>query len=359
MAATASAASRPAGQAGFRLPPEERFWQRYSPHWELPLSGAGSFTLHALCAGALVLGVVLAIVNKPKLTLPVEPVHFDAGGGGKADGSGDGEGVGLGSLVDAGESADQEQPGKVEAPPRPALTPVERDTLPQQFDDGAERYLRQNETEQARAYVRLDSVLRDKARVRDVSPGKGKGGLGKGGGEGEGTGTGKGAGQGPGKGPPSRATLNQREKRMLRWNMRFPANSAQEYLEQLRRLGAILAIPMPGGQYQVIHDLRRRPAQPVEEDVAKLNRIFWIDDNPQSVPGVLRALGLPQGPRRFVAFMPQELEKSLYDMEKRHMRQRYGFYNEDRIYETRFRVEPALGYKVVVIAMTLKAPGQR
>jgi len=35
-----------------RLPPEERFWQHYSPHHEAPLAGVGSFTLHGLAAAS-------------------------------------------------------------------------------------------------------------------------------------------------------------------------------------------------------------------------------------------------------------------------------------------------------------------
>src|SRR5262249_8975439 len=34
-----------------RVPPEEKFWKRYSPHGEAPLSLVGSFALHALAVG--------------------------------------------------------------------------------------------------------------------------------------------------------------------------------------------------------------------------------------------------------------------------------------------------------------------
>ena len=45
---------------------------------------------------------------------------------------------------------------------------------------------------------------------------------------------------------------------MLRWHMRFTANTGQEYLAQLRGLGAILAIPVkeqPAVEYKVVRDL--------------------------------------------------------------------------------------------------------
>ena len=58
-------------------PPEERFWQRYSPHHELPLSGAGSFALHLVVLGVLLLFLVGIIPNwlgTAKHALPVEAV---------------------------------------------------------------------------------------------------------------------------------------------------------------------------------------------------------------------------------------------------------------------------------------------
>ena len=41
------------------------------------------------------------------------------------------------------------------------------------------------------------------------------------------------------------------------------------------------------------------------------------------------------------------------------MRAKYGTFNEDRIYETRFRVELGHPDKFRVIQMLLKGPGQR
>ena len=39
-----------------RLPPEERFWKRYSPHHEFTLSSASSAVVHLLALGILALG---------------------------------------------------------------------------------------------------------------------------------------------------------------------------------------------------------------------------------------------------------------------------------------------------------------
>src|SRR5690349_10934356 len=46
-----SASKTPPGQA--QQPPEERFWIRYSPHHECPVSITGSIALHVLIAAIL------------------------------------------------------------------------------------------------------------------------------------------------------------------------------------------------------------------------------------------------------------------------------------------------------------------
>src|SRR4051794_14095392 len=78
-------------------PPEERFWKRYSPHGEMPLSFAGSLSLHLLIIGGLVIATLYlgSFLFKEKRSLPVEPVRF-GGGGGKVGGKGTGPGIGSG-----------------------------------------------------------------------------------------------------------------------------------------------------------------------------------------------------------------------------------------------------------------------
>jgi hypothetical protein len=344
-----------------RVPPEEQFWKRYSPHGEFPLSATGSVAVHVLVFGVLVLfAIYLAGKFFRDRPLPIEPVrlHVDGGGGGDKKGVGDGPGIGTGAE-DTGEGDPGEQPGKADRPPPvPALTKAEKSKIKVKFDDPTARYIQKNDTDNARAWVRLDDSMRNKLRD-GLNPGRGKGGPGKGGGEGTGSGPGKGSGKGPGES----ATLTQREKRMLRWNMHFPTRSAAEYIRQLRILGAILAIPVVDGpepEYRIVRDLsmKRRPAPLLVEDVSKIQRIYWIDDKPESVRDVMEALGLSMRPSRFVAFMPVELENSLFQMEKKYMKQKYGRFNEDEIYETRFRVVPSGGtFKPVLVSMKLKRGG--
>jgi hypothetical protein len=344
------------------VPPEEQFWKRYSPHGEAPLSMAGSVTLHALAIGVLLLLAVYvaSVFLPPTRNLPVEPVRLDiaGGGGGKPKGVGDSKGIG-GRTEDTGAASDDEKlPGQEENAPRlPPLSKVETAKVQEKFDPASARFLQETNSATARAIARMDDTLRKKLSD-GLQRGKGKGGTGSGGGKGTGTGKGEGPGTGPGK-----ATLSQREKRMLRWHMRFTANTGPEYLRQLRGLGAILAIPIREGggetEYKIVRDLRHG-APLLTEDVANIQRIYWIDDKPNSVRDIMNALGGEAAtlrPNRFVAFMPEKLEENLFRMERSYVKNvlRVPF-NEDRIDETNFRVVPTGGggYRPELISVTLR-----
>jgi hypothetical protein len=166
-------------------------------------------------------------------------------------------------------------------------------------------------------------------------PAKGRGGSGTGGGKGPGSGVGEGTGTETGtQGGPG----SIRQRRQNRWKMMFNTFNGEDYLKQLRGLGAILAIPhlKPGGgnqiDYLVIRDIKKN-AVAVKEDVTKFNRLFWMDNQRNSVLSVAQALGLRVPPPFFVAFFPKELEDHLRRLEE----QAYSG-DEDRIIETRFRV---------------------
>jgi hypothetical protein len=307
--------------------PDERFWKRYSPHGELPLSGAGSFAVHALVVGFLVLwGVYLAAYfARPSRALPVDPVWVLPGGGGQPTGQGDERGIGHAPEV----AANPEPDHKTAAPPRPDLRPAEPAKPDLKFD----RVIAKTD---ASAIARLNEAVR-RQRADGLDPGRGRGGPGSRGGKGVGDGPGDGPGPGPGKAP----LLNRREKRMLRWSLLFNTRTGEDYVRQLRGLGAILAVPvkespLPNGpppEYKLVRDLSRRPAQLLDEDLAQINRIYWTDKDPRSVQEVMSALGIRLRPRHFVAFMPTELETKLFELERD-----YRGLAEDQIYETKFRI---------------------
>jgi hypothetical protein len=362
MAQTASSSDRTSNPTARPdlVPPDERFWERYSPHAEFPLSSAGSLAIHILIFGLLALMAWLGAIlfSHGSRTLPVEAVRLDlGGGGGNRHGTGDGPNNGpapqeVGQPQDGPENAapdDIEHPKtKINVNPGPSLKP--------QFDKESFRFLQETPTSSAKAFQALSDVT-SKLRVPDrKTPGYGQGGTGQGGGSGKGRGSGVGDGEGPGKG-----TLTQREKRMLRWSMLFNTRSGPDYVAQLRGLGAILAIPIreddSGRDYKIVRDLAARPAPLLDEDISKIQRIYWIDNTPQSVRDVLNDLGirLPKLPSHFVAFMPEELEKKLYALEDAYLKKRHRGLTEDNISETKFRINVVGGrYEPEVIDLKVK-----
>src|SRR5262249_33205414 len=113
-------------------PPNERFWQRYSPRHELPLSGVGSLTLHAAALGAVVI-FALGVFR---------PGGGGSGGGGKGSGpriivfppldGGNRGGEGPCPTAPRGEPSPREAvpPGDTTTPPAEPSEPAASNTLP-------------------------------------------------------------------------------------------------------------------------------------------------------------------------------------------------------------------------------------
>ncbi|HJT75679.1 MAG TPA: hypothetical protein VJ739_00605, partial [Gemmataceae bacterium] len=94
---TASPNNTPNATAAPRVPPDEQFWQRYSPHHEFPLSGVTSAALHVLVVALLLLAAWVAYRlgwGQEKEPLPVTAVRVEGGGGGNRQGVGDAPGKG-------------------------------------------------------------------------------------------------------------------------------------------------------------------------------------------------------------------------------------------------------------------------
>src|SRR5438093_666778 len=95
MSASAPAADPRSASSQPLIPPEEKFWQRYSPHSEAPLSGVTSTVLHVLALGLLLLVIwvqSMLKLDETNKSLPLEPIRLAGGGGGSPDGSGTGSG---------------------------------------------------------------------------------------------------------------------------------------------------------------------------------------------------------------------------------------------------------------------------
>lgn len=355
----------PSDKAGKRdaassTPPDERFWQRYSPHAEFPLSSAGSLLLHLLVFGLLGLLAWLgvALFGQTNRSLPIEAVRIAPGGGGNPNGQENGPN---GSAPqEAGESND-----KTEAKTPPEDAPIQKiDINPTlqdkpKFEDQTGRRIQQSDT----ASNTFANLRKSAGRIRE--PGsqssRGKGGSGTGGGKG--SGDGPGIGSGKGNGPP--ANLTQREKRQLRWTMLFNTVDSTDYVAQLQGLGAVLAIPVRENgndfEYRVVRNLTPGRAKLLNEDIQKITAMIrWIDDKPRNAVGVLTVLGLPvpkisQDKLHFLACMPMALEQKLAKMEIAYLQKQHRGRSEEDIFETKFRINVHDGkYQPEVYEQTLK-----
>ena len=98
--------------------PEERFWVRYSPHHELPLSSMSSFAIHVvvIVLAALTGWIASRFLADRARPIPVEAITI-AGGGGNPEGIGPGPGV---TKPGTPEEVVPQQPSeKTNAPPPP------------------------------------------------------------------------------------------------------------------------------------------------------------------------------------------------------------------------------------------------
>jgi hypothetical protein len=327
-------------------PPDERFWKKYSPHHELPVSMAGSFLLHVLGIGFIALVLVGVLTGLGKTRQPeISPIAIAGGGGGNTQGVGDGPNT---HILPSGKEA---PPTKLDKPLYAGQPKVETPDLKQINKNPVQPIeLPAETTVAARTLPPTDAVLGElldigkhaRAKIDGLIAGHGKGGPGSGGGTGSGAGPGDGPGIGPGK---SRAIENERTRRQERWVMNFNTRDGNDYLKQLQHLGAILAVPQSDGSYKVYRDFKSRPYQGKEEDISTINRIYWIDDKPHSVQSLAQALGILP-PAYIAAFFPESLEKELRRKEEAHFRG-----PEERIAETLFQVVWRGGrYEPIVVA---------
>jgi hypothetical protein len=335
------------------VPPAESFWVRYSPHHEFPLANVTSFVAHVLAFG-LTLLLVAAIGPGRNLQVPVEAVRLGLGGGQKT-GKGDGPAGGPLPLEAAANQPDRNSKASPDDGRRLDLKAARSPEWTKDRSPDAKRAFEPpNLTPSLGTFRRLNDKVQAKFQPRGETSRR-PGGDGSGDGKGPGAGPGTGGSGGPGKG----GALTRRERRMQRWRMLFTVGNGAEYLRQLKGLGAILAIPVKesrdGCEYKIVRDLGRRPAQLLDEDITKIQQIYWHDIDPRSIGEVMTVLGLSIRPSHFVAFMPVELEDRLFEMEKKHAQGR----PEEHIKETVFRVRRTGGrYEPEFESIRFKRPGE-
>jgi hypothetical protein len=153
----------------------------------------------------------------------------------------------------------------------------------------------------------------------------------------------------PGR-PQGRGTMEEKRIRMDRWVLNFETrDGGHDYARQLDALGAIVAVPQPDGRYLVIRDLKQRPAQGKIEEIP-IQRVFWVDNKPESVRSLAQALQLERVPPWIAAFFPEEFEQELLRKERAFKNRR-----EEDIRRTYFQVErKGPGYAPVVVRQELR-----
>lgn len=293
------------------LPPDEKFWQRHSPHHELPFSTAAAVAVHLFVFFLIVLVAGVRGCSAEHMgSVPIEPITIDEGGNnipGAAPGNRD-EGQDKPMIVDR-----RNQPGAQEVPLPEIPRPVPSAPIDPTPDQRTER-------------PPGPSTVKDLEERISRALGSDR--------------PGQGPRTGEGGGKPGGGAANERAKRMVRWVLQLEYGDAAEYVHQLQLLGAQIGFARPGetDRIDLIRDLGPRPAHPEPAPAAEINRIFWKDNQPRSVLGVCEVLGVPApNPPHFYAFLPVDLEKELLDKEMS-VGRRFGRDTEAKIRETIFAV---------------------
>jgi hypothetical protein len=321
-----------------QLPPEERFWKRYSPHHECSLSSAVSVILHVAFVGVLLL--VAALVAKLGLRERNNPVAIDAvalapGNGGDDQEEGASKGTPDSPKEDVATPKPQQQPA-APVPNTPELTApkAESPKIPEPSRPDTMRFI--DESKQASDAIQkmVQEAMKEPPLTQEVPKARGKP-----------DGTGKGVqGSGPGSGR-SGSIVQQRIRRRARWHIMLRTHGPEDHVGQFAALGVILAFPTGGGQFYVVRDLLGRPPRGKIEDISKIFKFYAIDQDPGSARDLARFLHAPLGATFFLAFFPNELENAMAEMEKTYRGRR----EEELTENTYFKVVPSGGSYVVVI----------
>ena len=304
---------------------EERFWQRYSPHYELPLACATSlFTYGVVLAVLAVGGLAFLIRGSAEEQKPAQMDVLLIEG---SEGLGLGGPPGLPGLPgDPGKSELAEGPAGPEgSTPGAEAGAEELPELPQVPGMELEAPSTDNPSDSADDLLKQLGKLGQDAEKRSQSPPKlsgptrsGSGTKTAGGGAGPKGSGGQGGGKGmPGGGGGRKAT----DQEIKAWRWRFDLTGGpKEHADKLDRAGLIVAVPditagKPDprkGPYLFIKDLKRRPVTIEKGDLAKYeDAVKWYNQRPESVRALGDELKLEQIPPYIVLLLPRDREAKM------------------------------------------------
>jgi hypothetical protein len=321
------------------LPPEDCFWEKHSPHFEFSGATIVSVAFHATVLILLFLGFFSFLRGKHSAPVEIEPVVIAGGPGKQGNAGGDFGATAAGSPFGTSDVSEEMFNRDIAPPTIDAKTvsqitpkPVQPVSLP--LDERSDPFRQQPQapTSVANLATLLKGAPDGKAKSNTGTPGKpGQNGTGT---AGNGVPGGKGYGhEGPGTGT---STLSTKQKRQLRWTTLFRTISLRDYLQQLEMLGALLGVQYESREIRMLTDFMHRPAR-LDNSPPPRDRIFWMDDKPESVRAMASELQLKVIPWRIIAFFPESLEKQLLEKELAYGK-RYGRNNEDQIQDTTFRI---------------------
>jgi hypothetical protein len=298
------------------VPPDEKFWQRYSAHHEFPLAGMTSFFIHALVIGVMALAGFWYLFqresesNKP----PTMDMVQLAGGGDGDEGAAGTPGLPGNPGPKEMETVLNPATGAVEPVPEAILKDAPKLELAVPEVDLTESKsdlesmlskLEKDAAEQAKKTVKKESSPAKK----QPSPSTVKGGGGEGGTGGAG---GKGTkGIGTGAGGPGGRKATKAEIYAMRWRFNLGRN-AKEHVDQLKAVGLVVVFRSPQGVDYFVNDLNRRPVALKRGNIAQFkDAVQWENTSMTSLVDLATELRLEFVPTKVLLFLPMEREEKI------------------------------------------------
>lgn len=115
-------------------------------------------------------------------------------------------------------------------------------------------------------------------------------------------------------GAPASSVKSGRAARPQRWVLHLNTTRVKDYLAQYESLGAEIAFPTSADKYRYFSNLTSSPPTSEVRDLSDERRVYWIDDDRESVGRVARALETP-ATDFFIAFLPADLEERMLKLE--------------------------------------------
>jgi hypothetical protein len=299
------------------LPPDEKFWQRYSPRREFPLAGMTSFFLHGLAIGILILAAFLLMLrresenNKPPR---MDGVILDTAGDG-LEGAGAAPGLkGDGTEVTAKQKEPEvtenlpDSKNKLLDVPSPELEVLSPVILPPETSGDILADL-------ATIGKEADKHTKEEAKTPQIkmpTSAKGEGGKGgSGGGPGKGT-----KGSGPGSGGGVGRQLTRVEIFARRWRFAL-SGEGKEHADIWNSVGVTLGFFDPQRKFLIVKDLSQRPVHTKADNPQNYFGVvvMWENHKADSVTKLAKELKLPFIPTQVFMMLPQDREQLMADVE--------------------------------------------